>query len=151
MRFEYAYEVDRENGSLLVHFPDVPGALTQVDPGEVFENAVRDCLVAALGGYVEHRLSIPSPSAVKRRATVVLDIMTSAKLALASVMAEQGVTNVALARLLGVNEKVVRRLLDLDHVSRIDRLEEALALLGRTLEVSVRPRADRSSLALPSG
>lgn len=55
-------------------------------------------------------------------------------------MSEQGVSKVALARCLGVNERAVRRLLDLDHASQIDRLEQALASLGRTLQVTVRPR-----------
>lgn len=52
MRFVYPYEREREGNSIIVHFPDVPGALTQVDPGEDFQMIVRDCLVAALGGYV---------------------------------------------------------------------------------------------------
>lgn len=138
MQYGYPYQTERDGGSLIVSFPDVPGALTQVDPGEDFEATVRDCLVAALGGYVEHRLPVPAASPPRGRGTVKLDIMTSAKLALATVMAEQGLNNVALARRLGVNEKVVRRLLDLDHASQIDRLEDALASLGKMLQVTVR-------------
>lgn len=57
---------------------------------------------------------------------MALDVLTSAKLALAMVMSDENVNNVELAKRLGVNEKVVRRLLDLDHISRIDRLETAL-------------------------
>ena len=140
MRFQYAYEVTREGASLLVHFPDVPGAVTQVEPGEDIDAQVRDCLVAALGGYVEERLRIPHPSAPRGRPSVSLDIMTSAKLALAAAMTERGTSNVALAVALGVSEKVVRRLLDLDHASRVDGLERALAQFDRTLEVRVRQR-----------
>lgn len=145
MHFQYPYEVAREDNSLLVHFPDVPGAATQVDPGEDFGTLVRDCLVAALGGYVEQRLTIPRPSAPRGRPTVALDITTSAKLALATAMTERGTSNVALAAALGVSEKVVRRLLDLDHANRVDRLERALALFDRKLEVRVRrrPTGDR--------
>lgn len=138
MHFQYPYEIAREGASLLVHFPDVPGAVTQVDPGEDFDALVRDCLVAALGGYVEQRLPIPRPSAPRARPAVALDIMTSAKLALAAAMTERGTSNVALAAALGVSEKVVRRLLDLDHANRVDRLERALALFDRKLEVRVR-------------
>lgn len=140
MQFRYPYETEPDGDSLVVRFPDVPGALTQVDPGEDFEATVRDCLVAALGRYVEHRLPVPAASPSRGRATIALDVMTSAKLALAQVMSGQGISNVELARRLDVDEKAVRRLLDLDHPSRIDRLEEALASLGRTLQVSVRPR-----------
>jgi antitoxin HicB len=52
-------------------------------------------------------------------------------------MADRRITNVELAGRLGVNEKVVRRLLDPDHRCRIDRLEEALAVLGRQMELRV--------------
>jgi len=145
MRFVYPYETKRDGNSIIVHFPDVPGASTQVDPGEDFQEIVRDCLVAALGGYVVLRRAPPRPSAVRTRAAVTLDILTSAKLALAMVMSEENVNNVDLARHLGVNEKVVRRLLDLDHVSRIDRLETALDYFELQLELSIRqkPLAER--------
>ena len=46
-----------------------------------------------------------------------------------------------LARLLDVDEKAVRRLLDFDHQSHIGQIERALAMLGRRLEVSVEPAA----------
>lgn len=140
MNFRYPYQTEPDGDSQVVSFPDVPGASTQVDAGEDFEATVRDCLVAALGGYVERRLPVPAASPSPGRATITLDVMTSAKLALATVMAAEGVSNVELARRLGVNEKVVRRLLDLDHVNQINRLEEALASLGKMLQVSVRMR-----------
>jgi antitoxin HicB len=136
----YPYETGAEGDSIIVTFPDVPGALTQIDPDEDFEELVSDCLLAALGGYVALRRPIPRPSAARGRPLVSLDVLASAKLALASALAEANMTNVRLAQELGVSEKVIRRLLDLDHVSRIDRLEEALAFFNRRLEVSVRSR-----------
>jgi antitoxin HicB len=140
MRFVYPYETERDSNSTIVHFPDVPGASTQVHPGEDFQEIVRDCLVAALGGYVILRRAPPRPSAVRGRAAVTLNILTSAKLALAMVMSDENVNNVELAERLGVNEKVVRRLLDLDHISRIDRLETALQHFDIQLQLSVRQK-----------
>ena len=140
MKFVYPYVSMREGESLLVHFPDVPGATTQIDPGEDFNEVVRDCLIAALGGYVALHQSPPRPSAVRVRGAVTLDILTSAKLALAMAMSDTNMSNVALAEQLGVNEKIVRRLLDLDHVSRIDRLESALEYFNLQLELSVIPK-----------
>jgi antitoxin HicB len=141
MRFVYPYETERDGNSIVVHFPDVPGASTQVDPGENFLAMVQDCLVAALGGYVMLRRAPPRPSAVRNRSAVTLDILTSAKLALAMVMSDENVNNVELAKRLGVNEKVVRRLLDLDHISRIDRLETALEHFEIELQLSVRAKS----------
>jgi antitoxin HicB len=140
VRFVYPYEIERDGNSIIVHFPDVPGASTQVDPGEDFQAMVQDCLVAALGGYVILRRAPPRPSAVRERPAVTLDILTSAKLALAMVMSDENVNNVELAKRLGVNEKVVRRMLDLDHISRIDRLETALAHFEIELQLSVRQK-----------
>jgi antitoxin HicB len=136
----YPYETAAEGDSIIVSFPDVPGALTQIDPDEDFEALVYDCLVAALGGYIVLRKPIPRPSAALGRPLVSLDVLVSAKLALASALAEANMTNVRLAQELGVSEKVIRRLLDLDHVSRIDRLEDVLAFFNRRLEVSVHSR-----------
>ena len=140
MRFVYPYETKREEGSTVVHFPDVPGAATQVDKGEDFDELVRDCLIAALGGYVARHQSPPHPTAARSRSAVTLDIITSAKLALAAAMSDVNMSNVVLAERLGVNEKIVRRLLDLDHVSRIDRLESALRYFGLQAELSITPK-----------
>jgi len=140
VRFVYPFVSMREGESEVVHFPDVPGATTQVDPGEDFDKLVRDCLIAALGGYVVLRQPPPRPSADRGRPKVTLDVLTSAKLALAMAMSDLNMSNVTLAEHLGVNEKVVRRLLDLDHVSRIDRLETALDFFDLQLELSVTPK-----------
>ena len=148
MRFVYPYETEPDGESIVVEFPDVPGALTQVDPGEDFGEMVRDCLVAALGGYVVMRQILPPPSAIKGREAVTLDVMTSAKLALAMAMSESNTSKVALAQRLGVTEKVVRRLLDLDHSGKIDRLETALGLLGQQLELTVQPKTRNAHAAL---
>jgi len=150
MRFVYPYVTESDGDSTVIEFPDVAGAVTQVDPDENFDEIVQDCLIAALGGYIAIRQAPPNPSAAKGRNTVTLNIMTSAKLALALAMSEKRMSNVAMGRQLGVTEKVVRRMLDLDHVSKIDGLENALGLLDRKLELIVKPmrrRADVSATA----
>jgi antitoxin HicB len=137
MRFSYPYTTEVQNGATLVKFPDVPGALTEVREGENGEEIVRDCLVSALGGYIDGKLVPPAPSETRGEHYVTLDLVTSAKLALAMTMAEQHVSNVDLARRLNVTEKVIRRMLDPDHRCRIDRLENALEQLGLELELTV--------------
>ncbi len=67
--------------------------------------------------------------------------MAAAKLAIYQAMRDQGVTQVALARRIGCDPKDVRRLLDLMHRSRLDRLEAALAALGKRLVIEVRDAA----------
>jgi len=138
MRFSYPYSRETHGDSVIVEFPDVPGALTEVREGEDSAKVIRDCLVSALGGYIAGKLTPPEPGTPKGRPCVTLDIVTSAKLTLAMAMSRQQVTNVDLARRLGVTEKVIRRMLDPDHRCRIDRLEDAIDKLGLSLELTVR-------------
>lgn len=136
MRYVYPVMLTPDENSLMVSFPDVPEALTS---GETREEALCeavDALVGALGGYVELRLPIPIPSAIEPgQEAVVLPALVAAKLALYTAMREQGVSNVALAKRLGVTEAIVRRLVHPDHRSKIERVERALAALGKHLVV----------------
>lgn len=138
MRFSYPYHIEQHENSIVVDFPDVPGALTEVREQENAAQIINDCLMAALGGYIKGKKMPPTPSDLLGRPCVTLDLVTSAKLTLAITMSEQQVSNVELARNMQVNEKVVRRLLDPDHRCRIDRLEDALHHLGLCLELKVR-------------
>jgi len=148
MRFNYPYRLERQPDSTLVEFPDVPGAVTETREHEDAQDLIRDCLVAALGAYISSKQEPPAPSAPRGRPCITLDIVTSAKLALAMAMAEQNVSNVELARALRVNEKVIRRMLDPDHRSRIDRLENALDQLRLDLELRIHHRAKGVSAPL---
>jgi len=139
MRFVYPFEIEDDGESLCISFPDVPEALTSSRKSEkdMFYMA-HDCLVTALRSRIADREKLPKPSPVANRPAVVFDALESAKLALAQAMLEEGATNVALAKRLGVTEAVVRRLLDLDHRSHIGQVEKALAELGRRLEIRVK-------------
>ena len=70
--------------------------------------------------------------------------IVAAKLALYAAMREQGVTNVALAARLGLQENAVRRLLDPGHRSHITSVEKALEAVGRYLVVE-----DRAAVEYP--
>ena len=119
----------------------MPGALTfGADEAEAIAEA-EDCLIAALGGYIQQREPIPKPSAARGRPTVVLPPLVAAKLALYEALRAAGLSNVALAERLGVTESIVRRLLDLDHRSHIGQVDAALRALGKRLAVEVRDAA----------
>ena len=86
----------QEDGSILVSFPDIPEALTEgATEAEALIEA-QDCVIAALGGYVEGRHPIPAPSPVRGRTSVALPVLVAAKIALYDAMHEQGVSNTAL-------------------------------------------------------
>ena len=84
----------------------------------------------------------PEPSPVEPGERLIeLPVLILAKLALMRRMHETGTSKVELARLLGVSEGAVRRLLRFDHRSHIDRIEAALKRLGGGLELRLRPAA----------
>ena len=143
MIMAYPVSLKRESGgAMLASFPDVPEALTQGESVNETLTEAQDALLAALGGYINERRAIPSPSKAKRgQRLVLLPPLPAAKLALYQAMREAGLTNVALGKRLKVSEAAVRRLIDLDHRSHIGQIEEALAALGKRLVVEVEKAA----------
>ncbi len=137
----FSYRVESGDGGYLVQFVDVPEAHTSGKTGRRARAAACDCLIAALGGYLELRRAIPGPSVPRGRPAVELPALVAAKLALYQAMRDQRVTRVALASKLGVTEGAVRKLLDLDHQSHIRLVEAALEALGQKLVVEVRRAA----------
>lgn len=132
----------QKDGSVLVSFPDVPEALTDGDSKADALTSASDCLIAALGAYVNDKRDIPKPSKPgKNQPTIVLSPLLSAKLALYQTMREARVTRVSLGKRLGVSEGTIRRLLNLDHRSHIGQIDAALATLGKRLVVEVQDAA----------
>lgn len=143
MIMAYPVRLKRERGgTILASFPDVPEALTEGESVNAALTEAQDALLAALGGYINERRTIPSPSKTRRgQRLVFLPPLPAAKLALYQAMREAGVTNVALGRRLKISEAAIRRLIDLDHRSHIGQIEDALAALGRRLVVEVEKAA----------
>ena len=131
-----------DNGTAIAQALDVPEAITVGhDPKEAAARA-EDALVAALRGYIDDGRPVPPPSRPKRgQPCAVLPPMVAAKLAIYEAMREAGLTQTGLAERLGCDPRQVRRLLDLDHRSRLDQLETALAALGKRLVLEVRDAA----------
>lgn len=141
MRFVYPYTVRQsEDGAWQVRFPDVPEALTEGETEAEAHALATDALLAALGGLAKLRRLLPTPSP-DGQFSVVVPMLQSAKLALYQAMREQGLNNVTLARKLGKQENEVRRMLDLDHETKIGSLENALWHLGKQLASEVRQAA----------
>ena len=139
MRYSYPARFEQYDGQeVVVSFVDIPEALTS---GENMSDAWRqasDALGAALAGYIAHNMPLPNPSRLTRGLVAVTPPpLLVAKLALRERMQKMGISNVSLAHRLGVSETVVRRLLDPDHASRLDRVAAALEELGQHLVVDV--------------
>ena len=140
MRFTYPARLQPDStGELIVSFRDLPECLTSgADEAEALAEAA-DALEEAIAGRIDDAERIPIPSA--RRSGehhVAVPAGTAAKAALALALADSGLSRVALAQRLGVDEKVVRRMLDPRHRTAVARIEAALRMLGQTLVIETR-------------
>ena len=144
MRYAYPCDIRRDEKearasgreAYVVTFPDVYGANTGGWSWQEALDLAKDCLGVALGMYVKARQDIPAPSPpAGGQVLIAVPPILAAKLALYTAMREQGVTSVALARRLGLQENAVRRLLDTGHRSHVSSVERALQALGRSLVV----------------
>jgi antitoxin HicB len=139
MRYAYPYELSPQpEGGFTVTFPDVPEAITQGETEAEAAGMAEDALVTALSFYADDAEPLPLPSPARGRRLAYLPPLVAAKLALHDAMLAAGVSNVAISHRLGVDEKIVRRLRDPLHKSRIDQVGEALRTLGKIIEVVVR-------------
>jgi antitoxin HicB len=131
-----------ENGTFIASFPDVPEALTEADTLPELLYWAADALHVALTGYLDDHRDIPHPSRPKRgQPTVALPPHTALKLAIYQAMRDQGLSQNELARRLECDPRQVRRLIDLDHHSRLDLMEAALKALGKRLVLDVQDAA----------
>ncbi len=129
-------------GGFIASFPDVPEALTEAGTKDEALVLAQDALVVALSGYLDDRAEVPQPSRPKRgQALVALPPLIALKLAIYRALREQGVSQSELARRLGCDSRQVRRILDLDHHSRLDLLDAALKALGKKLLLDVQNAA----------
>ena len=124
------------DGGVLATFPDIPEAITFGDDRAGAIRSAQEALAVALFGYLKEGRPIPvskrrSGVSVAPQATDVL------KIAVVEAWLESGLSKSEFARMLGVDEKEARRILDPDSATKADRLEDALAVLGRKVTIAV--------------
>lgn len=138
-RFEYAVALTpAAEGGFVVTCRDLPQLITQgEDVADALAEAA-DAMDEVFAAYMQNRLGFPAPSKVRRHEfSVSPPAGTVAKSALYVAMREARVTNVQLARQLGVDEKEVRRLLDPHYASKLPRIAQAIAALGKRLVIGL--------------
>src|SRR6185437_6969403 len=128
---------ERDGGGFHVRFPDLPEALTGgTDLNDTREQAT-DCLAEALAGRISRGEDIPKPSALKRgQHPITVPLYLAPKLALYLAMRESNLRNTDVAKRLGVSETVIRRMLDPKHNTKPEKIQAALAALGKRIVLS---------------
>jgi antitoxin HicB len=130
------------NGDVIVSFPQFPNVQTYgADDQEALLRAV-DALESWFMGLIEDRKEIPEPSRIKRgQHTITLPALTEAKLELYRQMRAGKIGKAELARRLHRHLPQIDRLLDLNHASRLDQVEQALLAVGKRLTISFEDAA----------
>lgn len=140
IRFRYpARLLPDSDGEIVVSFRDVPECLTSGADKDAALAEARAALEEAFAGRIADGEPIPAPSprrAGERLVTVPPEMAAKAAFVLA--FRDSGLSRLAFARRLGVNEKVVRRMLDPHHGTAANRIYKALRMLGRELIVETR-------------
>ena len=137
MRLAYPVRLDKRPDTVVATFPDIPEALTEGATEDEALAEARDCLVAALGGYVQDGRAIPTPSPSVGTAEVPLPDLAAAKVALYEAARARRLDTSALALRLGCSRRSVRRLLDVDARSRLHEVQAALRRLGEQNPLAV--------------
>lgn len=139
MSNSYSFAVELEpdpDGGFLATFPDVSGAIAHgADEKDAIAQA-RIALAVALFGYLKGggRVPLQRKKTGRQIAPHATDIL---KIAVVEAWLGSGISKSEFARLLGVDEKEARRILDPDAATKADRLEQALAVLGRKVHIAV--------------
>ena len=138
-RFEYAVALTpADEGGFVVTCRDLPQLITQVETVADALSAAADAMDEVFAAYMLAKLDFPAPSKTRRdERCLAPPAETVAKAALYVAMRESGTSNVQLARRLGVDEKEVRRLLDPHYASKLPRIAQAVALLGKRLVIGL--------------
>jgi len=130
-----------EEGRLVVHFPDLPEALTDgADEAEALAEAA-DCLSEALAGRINRGEDIPPPSRLRRgQHWVSPDPTMALKGALYSALRVRKMTIADLARRVGIDDRKAARLIDPRAASNLTSLEAALSALGYAIAIEVHEK-----------
>ena len=130
--FPVTLTTDEVDGGFTATFRDLPEAITQGENIEDALNEAADCLEEAIANRVIRRLPIPSPSeANENEYLVTTPLQTSFKASIWLAMQEKNINQTQLAKILNVDEKEVRRILDPSHNNKLETLERSRLALGK--------------------
>jgi antitoxin HicB len=147
----YPAKFVREKKGIAVTFPDLPEAVTSGESEqEAMEFAV-DALETVLSEYIKRRRAIPGPARFRRGQSlrlVTLPALAEAKVRLYEAMRLRGLRKADLARRVGWRPSQIDRLLNLNHSSRLERVEEALRALDMRLVLTLEDVRNRAPLSV---
>lgn len=140
-RFQYPVLLTpAEEGGYVVTCRDLPPLITQGEDEQDALAQAADAMDEVFAATMIEGTEFPEPSEARRRERLVAPpAETQAKAALYVAMRQAGISQMQLAKHLGVDEKEVRRLLDPHYGSKLPRIAEAINVLGQRLVIGLEP------------
>lgn len=134
---QYPANITKGDQAFVVTFRDIPEAITQ---GYTYDEAIEmaeDALLTAMDFYFEDNRPVPSPSQPQKdEVLVTLPVSASTKVMLLNLLLEEHVSQAELAKRMGIRPQQVTRIVNLEHTTKIDTVEQAFKALGRKLSIT---------------
>lgn len=137
--YNYPAQIERdEDGRYVVAFPDFGWGATDGATRDEAMAEARDLLRELIAVTMREGKDLPKPSYdIEHGPLVVPPVPIALKAALYGAFRETGVSQRSFARVLGVAESEVRRMLNPDHATKAATIDHALRQLGRRVSVTV--------------
>lgn len=134
----YPVELRREAGEFHAYTSFLPEAIASGPTEAEALHEMGEAVAAAVRGRIKDGMDLePATIALQVEChPVALPARLAAKAAVYAAWKRSGLTKATLAERIGRGETEVRRILDPDHGTKLDQLEEAAAALGGRLRVN---------------
>lgn len=133
----YAVKITHDDRGYLVTFPDIPEAITCGDTIESSKEEALDALITAFEFYFEDERTIPMPTVHKDLEYIEVPLSVWAKVLTLNTMLEKRISQVELARKMGVKKQEIQRIISLEHNTKIDRLHAAMIAMGKHFQLGI--------------
>jgi DNA-binding XRE family transcriptional regulator/predicted RNase H-like HicB family nuclease len=143
---EYAAIVTREDGALLVEFPGLEGARTEVLPNESLDEMAGEALALWLESELQLRRVPPLPRHLRTPKRVHVRMVRvpavlSARIQIRQARTAAGLSQSELAKRIGVTQQQIANIESPDGDIRLGTLERAADALELVIDLRLRPKA----------
>ncbi|MBS0847268.1 hypothetical protein [Citrobacter sp. JGM124] len=137
-RYPITVAFDEETGEYEISYRDFNDLYSSALTEDDIELEAKDGLTSFIAELIESRIPVPVASLGEETdIRLHLPVLTCLKIALHNAMINTGTRKADLARKLNQKGPQIDRLLDVEHASKVETLEQALYLLGYEVSVSV--------------
>ncbi len=143
MKYPAVFAPDREVGGFVITFPDFAKGASQAESEEEAREMAEDLLVTLIGLWIKDQDALPKPGRLRGKNIRAIEVppLVAAKAELYEAMRAQNIRKADLAKRLGIPRQEIERLLNVQHNTRFDRIQDALAAVGKRLVLTVEDAA----------